>query len=159
MRDFAVLLVAAEPGLPTPAAWATIGLRGYDVEYVWGGIGHGYRRMRWSGTAISTARHLVADLIDPPPDLAIEVDLGGVAINKLTMYAAFGVPEVWRFDGCTLSVFVLAEDRQYKQRQASESFPGLPPVEIERVLARLGTASETALVRAFRQWVQSQAST
>ncbi len=36
------------------------------------------------------------------------------------------------------------------------SFPNLPPAEMEKVLAQLGTASETALVRSFRQWVQTR---
>jgi Uma2 family endonuclease len=94
--------------------------------------------------------------VDPPPDLAIEVDLGGSGIRKLTMYAAFGVPEVWRFDGRALQVFVLVESGRYEQRPVSSSFPGLPPAEIEKVLAKLGTASETALVRSFRQWVLTQ---
>lgn len=97
--------------------------------------------------------------IDPPPDLAIEIDLTRNAIDKLSMYAAFGVPEVWRFDGQNLRLYVLAENGQYQQREKSESFPELPPVEIEKVLAKLGTASETALVRSFRQWVQTQTST
>jgi Uma2 family endonuclease len=43
--------------------------------------------------------------LDPPPDLAIEVDLGGGAIDKLALYAAFKVPEVWRFDGQSLEFY------------------------------------------------------
>ena len=39
--------------------------------------------------------------LDPPPDLAIEIDLGGGRMRKLAIYAAFGVPEVWWFDGRT----------------------------------------------------------
>jgi Uma2 family endonuclease len=97
--------------------------------------------------------------IDPPPDLAIEVDLGGGAMNKLPMYAAFGVPEVWRFDGRTLRVFALASDGRYQQRPSSVSFPALPLAEIEKVLAKLGTASDTALVRSFRRWVLTQIAT
>lgn len=93
---------------------------------------------------------------DPPPDLAIEIDLTGDMMDKLTLYAAFCVPEVWRFDGRDLQVFVLAEDGQYQQRVDSLSFPSLPPAEIESVLRKLGTASETALVRSFRQWVQGR---
>jgi Uma2 family endonuclease len=94
--------------------------------------------------------------VDPPPDLAIEIDLFNGGMNKLAMYAAFGVPEVWRFDGRSLQIFALAEDGQYQRCSASVSFPNLPPAEIEKVLAQLGTASETALVRSFRQWVQTQ---
>jgi Uma2 family endonuclease len=95
--------------------------------------------------------------VGPPPDLAVEIDLGGGAMDQLKTYAAFGVPEVWRFDGRALRVFVLGDDGQYQQRPSSLSFPKLPPAEIEGVLARLETASETALVRSFRQWIRTVA--
>lgn len=93
--------------------------------------------------------------VDPPPDLAIEIDLSDGAMDKLTMYAAFGVPEVWRFDGRTLRVFVLGEGGRYQPCPYSVSFPNLPPAEIEKVLAKLGTASETALVRSFSNWART----
>ncbi len=93
--------------------------------------------------------------VDPPPDLAMEIDLGGKTVDKLLMYAAFGVPEVWRFDGRNLQVFGLGEDGRYRLQVSSPSFPGLPPAEIEGVLRKLGTASETALVRSFRQWIRT----
>jgi len=38
-------------------------------------------------------------LIDPPPDLVIEVEITSSAIAKLGLFAAMGVPEVWRQDG------------------------------------------------------------
>ena len=102
--------------------------------------------------------HRELDLtVDPPPDLAVKIDLGGRGRRKLAIYAAFRVPEVWWFDGQTLQIFVLAEGNQYQERRASVSFPELPPAEIEGVLAKLGTASETTLVRAFRDWVREQA--
>ncbi len=94
--------------------------------------------------------------IDPPPDLAVEIDLGGGGLKKLAVYAAFRVPEVWWFDGHTLLVFAFAGQGHYEQQPASVSFPDLPAAEIQRVLAKLGTASETALVRSFRDWVRSQ---
>ena len=37
--------------------------------------------------------------IDPPPDLALEVDVTRSCLNRLEIYAALGVAEVWRFDG------------------------------------------------------------
>jgi Uma2 family endonuclease len=94
--------------------------------------------------------------VDPPPDLAVEIDLGDSGTAKLTIYAAFGVPEVWWFDGRALRVFAIGDNGQYQQRPSSVSFPNLLPAEVEKVLARLGTASETALVRSFRQWVLTQ---
>ena len=45
--------------------------------------------------------------IHPPPDLVLEIDVTRRSINRLEMYGALGVPEVWRFDGepfCLLSI-------------------------------------------------------
>jgi Uma2 family endonuclease len=97
--------------------------------------------------------------VDPPPDLAIEIDLGGRGTAKLAVYAAFGVPEVWWFDGQSLRVFVLVEGGRYEHRPVSATFSGLPPAEVENVLGKLGTASETALVQSFRQWVLTRTAT
>lgn len=35
--------------------------------------------------------------IDPPPDLLIEIDITNPSLNKLPIYSAIGVPEVWRY--------------------------------------------------------------
>lgn len=37
--------------------------------------------------------------VDPPPDLALEIDVGCSSVNRLGIYEALRVPEVWRFDG------------------------------------------------------------
>jgi Uma2 family endonuclease len=90
---------------------------------------------------------------DPPPDLAVEVDLGSSMTDKMSLYAAFKVPEVWLYDGCTLQFFVLDSQAKYVTAQSSLSFPQLTPADIEKVLHRIGSASETALVRSFRNWI------
>jgi len=94
---------------------------------------------------------------DPPPDLALEVDLSGSASDKPSLYATFGVPELWRYDGRSLRVLRLGPGGQYVETQASESLPGFPLKEAQRVLQQLGTASDTALVKSFREWVRSNA--
>ena len=35
---------------------------------------------------------------DPPPDLAIQIYITRSSLDSLGIYAALGVPEVWRFD-------------------------------------------------------------
>jgi Uma2 family endonuclease len=92
--------------------------------------------------------------VDPPPDLAVEIEVTRKSIAKMPLLAAFGVPEVWRYDGRSLQVFALSPEGQYVPRQSSLSFPRLPVAEVERVLRRMGTASETSLVRSFREWVR-----
>ncbi len=34
---------------------------------------------------------------DPPPDLAIEIDITSSSVNKLGIYSALGVTELWRY--------------------------------------------------------------
>src|SRR6266852_3756938 len=40
---------------------------------------------------------------DPPPDLAIEVDVTRSSLDRFGIYAALKVPEVWRLDGDVLA--------------------------------------------------------
>ncbi len=93
--------------------------------------------------------------IDPPPDLAIEVEITSPVIDKMSLYAAFGVPELWRFGGETLQVYELSTAGQYVPRDASICFPQLPVAQLVKVLRQVNTMSETALVRSFRDWVRT----
>jgi Uma2 family endonuclease len=60
--------------------------------------------------------HLVRDKVrldfgqDPPPDLAIEVDITHSAIDQLALYATLGVPELWLYDGQSLTFYQLQND-------------------------------------------------
>lgn len=91
---------------------------------------------------------------DPPPDLAIEIDVTTKSVGKMPIYAAFRVPEVWRYDGDRLEVLTLAASGEYEPRGESIALAGLPLAEVERILKKGRTASEIKLVRAFRRWVR-----
>jgi len=45
--------------------------------------------------------------VDPPPDLVIEIDITSPSLNKFPIFAAMGIPEVWRYDGKTVTIFTL----------------------------------------------------
>ncbi len=92
---------------------------------------------------------------DPPPDLAIEIEVRRDGRGELKLYQAFGVPEAWRCDGKTILVYLLGSDHQYTIHSTSRVFPGFPFAEAQRVLSQIGSASETALVKSFRQWVRT----
>ena len=69
----------------------------------------------------------VLDLtIDPPPDLAIEVNVWSRSIAREPIYAAIGVPELWRVSERRFAVLHLGTDGQYHESQDSLSFPFLP---------------------------------
>ncbi len=49
---------------------------------------------------------------DPPPDLVLEVEYSRPKIDKLQLYAAMGIPEFWRYNGCDGNSRILALQRQ-----------------------------------------------
>jgi Uma2 family endonuclease len=59
---------------------------------------------------------------DPPPDLAIEIDITSSYINKFGIYAALGVNELWRYNGQDLKFYYLEEDK-YIECEFSIAFP------------------------------------
>src|SRR2546423_5284145 len=63
--------------------------------------------------------------VDPPPDLALETDLMHSSLNRLAIYAALRVPEVWRFTAKKLSFLVLGSDGEYEATARSAIFPFL----------------------------------
>jgi Uma2 family endonuclease len=58
---------------------------------------------------------------DPPPDLAVEVDITHTDIDKNRLYASMGVPEFWRFNGQELKIYTLQE-AQYIECDRSPTF-------------------------------------
>ena len=92
---------------------------------------------------------------DPPPDLVVEIDVTSSSIDRLSLYASLGVPEVWRYDGNRLIIYQL-ESQEYAERDVSPTFPFLSQVEMLRFLELRRTTKENALIRLFREWVRSQ---
>ena len=73
--------------------------------------------------------------VDPPPDLAIEVEMSRSSVKKMPIYAALGVPELWRYDGQILRIYELV-DGQYQSREASACFPNFPVAKVEEFFSR-----------------------
>lgn len=93
---------------------------------------------------------------DPPPDLVIEVDWTHSSLDRLAIFAALLVPEVWRFDRQTLRVHLLGPDGRYAESDRSRAFPFLPMIEVARFVALRSNHSETDVVRQFRSWVRER---
>jgi Uma2 family endonuclease len=92
--------------------------------------------------------------VDPPPDLAIEIEITSSLLDKLDIYAGIGVPEIWRYDGEALTVLLLQPDRTYAVSESSASFPFLPMNEFVRILQAHDPDDETRWGRSFRTWVR-----
>ena len=94
-------------------------------------------------------------LIDPPPDLVIEIEISTSAINKLKLLASIGISEVWRYNCQTLWLGRL-EHGSYRQTSESIELPGFPVETAVRILQSAGTASETELIRQFVMTIQKK---
>jgi Uma2 family endonuclease len=93
---------------------------------------------------------------DPPPDLAVEIEISRSALDRLGIYARLGVPEVWRYDGQTLSFHRLGAGARYVAAANSVAFPWLTPADLMPFLAMIIQSEENAIVRQFRAWVRQQ---
>ncbi|MEQ9235121.1 Uma2 family endonuclease [Coleofasciculus sp. E2-BRE-01] len=91
--------------------------------------------------------------IDPPPDLAIESDYTSSSVDKQSIYAALGVPELWRYTRQTLQVYQLVEG-EYEPREQSMTFPFLPVTEIPGFIEQSNIQGQRTAVRLFRQRVR-----
>jgi Uma2 family endonuclease len=91
---------------------------------------------------------------DPPPDLFVEIEVSRAVLDRLSVAAALGIPEVWRFDGSALSVGLLQADGQYQWQTGSPTFPQMPLDQIPHFLQMASSADHVSILRAFRQWVR-----
>ena len=90
---------------------------------------------------------------DLPPDLAIESDYTNSSVNKDSIYAALGVPELWRYRRESLQVYQLVEGK-YEKCDRSLAFPFLPVAEIPGFIEQSRTVGQRAAVRLFRQRIK-----
>jgi Uma2 family endonuclease len=73
--------------------------------------------------------------VDPPPDLAIEVEVASPLLDKVAVYRGLGVPELWRLraDG-SCDMFHLDAPGQYQPIVASVAVPPFTPAVVSHYL-------------------------
>jgi Uma2 family endonuclease len=94
---------------------------------------------------------------DPPPDLAIEVDITNPSMDKFPIYESLGVAEIWRHDGEKVQFYKLTE-AGYVAIQKSDLFPFLPADVLPKFLHQGRFQGGNAMIRNFRKWVKSHKS-
>ncbi len=91
---------------------------------------------------------------DPPPDLAIEIDVTSRTYPEL--YAALRVPELWQLRSGNMQIKVL-QNGSYVEVTESPTFPGLPlKIVILNALAQSKTMGRNQVIKAFRQWIRDR---
>jgi Uma2 family endonuclease len=90
--------------------------------------------------------------IDPPPDLAVEIDL--TSRTPLENYRLLGVPELWRYGEQGLQISIL-QNGKYVESDTSPTFPDLPIVDlINQYVQQSQVVGSSQAIRSFKQWVQ-----
>lgn len=74
-------------------------------------------------------------------------------MNRMGIYAALGVPEVWRFDRDILTILSLVNN-DYQPCEMSLVLPMFNAAVLMKFLELSLTMGETSLIRHVRQWVR-----
>jgi Uma2 family endonuclease len=93
---------------------------------------------------------------DPAPDLIIEVNVTRTSLARLKIFAAIGVPEVWRATSRSLQFLHLQEDGTYQPRPTSRNFPALTVSAVAQFLKEGRTADSTDWIRSFRTFIRKK---
>ncbi|MEM6252182.1 MAG: Uma2 family endonuclease [Cyanobacteria bacterium P01_D01_bin.156] len=91
---------------------------------------------------------------DPAPDLVVEVDITSRSRQREQVYGALKIPEIWRFNGQSLTLMVL-QDGAYVRVERSLAFPQIEAQAVETFLQRAMETDYLELVREFREWLRS----
>ncbi|MBE8968711.1 Uma2 family endonuclease [Nostocales cyanobacterium LEGE 12452] len=91
--------------------------------------------------------------IDPPPDLAIEIDI--TYRTRFENYEILGVPELWQYTQQGLEISILQEGK-YIKSQSSPNFPNIPIVElVNEYVQQCLTIGRSQAMRNFRGWMKN----
>ena len=90
---------------------------------------------------------------DPPPDLVIEIDVTQGSLDKLPIYAALGVPEIWRHQHGTVQMYRLAGG-SYVEVDDSAVIPGLSGTQLTTFVRDSLTAPRPDWWQSVEVWVR-----
>ena len=90
---------------------------------------------------------------DPPPDIVVENERSSASLDKFPIYAALGVPEIWRERKKVVRFYVLGE-ASYVEVSNSRAFPFLDSVSLSKFLTIGLAEGSRKAARAFRAWVR-----
>ncbi|MEH2334633.1 Uma2 family endonuclease [Nostoc sp.] len=91
--------------------------------------------------------------IDPPPDLAIKIDI--ISRTRFENYEILGVPELWRHTQQGLEISLLKKGK-YIKSESSPNFPDIQIVElVNKYVQQCLTIGRSQAIRNFRDWVKN----
>lgn len=94
-------------------------------------------------------------LVDPPPDLVLEMEVSRSALDKLALFGGMGIPEVWRCDGERVTIHVLHQDA-YRESASSLALPALTSDVLTRFLRLSRTMLSPEWFTMVGDWAREQ---
>jgi Uma2 family endonuclease len=149
-----VVVLTEEMGLPLQAGRSTTFRRrrmrrGLEPDHSW-----------WIAHAPQMRGKRRIDLrVDPPPDLALEVDVTRRSLDRMSIYARLRVPEVWRLNAQGLTFQVLQPNGRYAEQTHSPTFPLFTPADLMSFVGLRSQHDENEVVRRFRGFVRQRLAT
>jgi len=90
---------------------------------------------------------------DPPPDLVIEIDITHPSLDKLPIYDALGVPEIWRYAEQHVIIYRRSADR-YEVVDTSMVLQGVTSRSLTQLVETGYDMPRPAWLRSVRVWAQ-----
>lgn len=91
----------------------------------------------------------------PNPDPVMAIDIPPPRIDRMGIYAALKLPEVWRFPSGTVTIERLTEEGTYADQEAS-GFRSIRADEVARWVFHEDVSDLSAWERRLRDWVQAE---
>ena len=85
------------------------------------------------------------------PDLVIEVDVTSPSLDKMPIYAALGVPEVWLYKGERVEFYQLFREN-YQKIENSIALPVLSSAAANQFLQKGLIQSSSVWIKSIREW-------
>lgn len=95
-------------------------------------------------------------LTDPPPDLAIEVDITSSSRRRFSIYLQLKIPEVWRYTERQGIIIYKLQGNEYIECEFSPTFAMVSGAVLMQFLQLAETEDDNGVIRALRQWVRTQ---
>lgn len=100
--------------------------------------------------------HAAIDVVsDLPPDLVIEIDITHPSLDKLPIYAAIGIPEVWRYAEQRSTIYRHHADG-YTVEDSSTVLPGVTSHQVTQLVEMGYELPRPTWLLHVRAWAEGQ---
>jgi len=91
--------------------------------------------------------------VDPVPDIVVEIDITSSSVKKRAVFAHFGVPEVWRYDGTKIEILILTGET-YLRSDASLVLPVFTAEALTSLVADSLTLDRPEWMKKVLEWAR-----